>query len=415
MPSEPRVLTPTQSRTIQDAVHVPLKIQTSRSLRWNLLDSPDLSRVGEDTTLFYVPRSSEYDLTACASTSSGFKTLKNSVLPSSLELLLPDLPEIPDLYEDPAQEPESITAVPVFYTPTLDTPQSDYHSLSDYHPTSLCCQDVLTELAGAQCSDGANPELWSLKHNPEPPHTVQAPCHRRPRISRHIRRSYSLDLLGDGRTAELPYVVRSCFLIPTHILTFYKIPLNVGLGYGLGSPFIPSPISFPVDPDLDLHTLPTELVQYASPSLHSNLLLSPSSPGLRRYEALSVWRPHCPPPPVRAGTASDPDSDDVRSLEQPFPSSASLWVLDPPPTSRLAQSASWPLAHGAARHHRKEKEVWTLEEQITIAVLQAMDSRDMRAAGQQGQAVRSRLAVRSSKKSKFRRLLGKFWRREGVW
>jgi hypothetical protein len=224
MSSKRRVLTPTQSHTIQDDsdADVPLKIQTSGSLRWKLpvSDSANLFRVGEDTTLCYAPRSSECDLTACASASSGFK-MKNSPAPSSLELFLPDLPEIPDWYEDEqpkqaSRSPEPVPAIPahVFNTPTLDTPQSDYHSLEDYHPTSLCCQDILAELAAAQCSDGAACEspglvLSSCKHNPQPPQTVQAPSHGRPPFTHHIRRSYSLDLVDQrARAAEFPYMVR---------------------------------------------------------------------------------------------------------------------------------------------------------------------------------------------------------------
>lgn len=225
MSSKRRVLTPTQSHTIQDDsdADVPLKIQTSRSLRWKLpvSDSANLFRVGEDTTLCYAPRSSECDLTACASASSGLK-MKNSPAPSSLELFLPDLPEIPDWYEDEqpkqaSRSPEPVPAIPahVLNTPTLDTPQSDYHSLEDYHPTSLCCQDILAELAAAQCSDGAaaceSPGLVlsSCKHKPEPPQTVQAPSHGRPLFTHHIRRSYSLDLADQrARAAEFPYMVR---------------------------------------------------------------------------------------------------------------------------------------------------------------------------------------------------------------
>ncbi|KAJ7905145.1 hypothetical protein B0H13DRAFT_2663181 [Mycena leptocephala] len=431
MSSKRRVLTPTQSHTIQDDsdADVPLKIQTSRSLRWKLpvSNSANLFHVGEDTTLCYAPRSSECDLTACASASSGLK-MKNSPAPSSLELFLPDLPEIPDWYEDEqpkqaSRSPEPVPAIPahVLNTPTLDTPQSDYHSLEDYHPTSLCCQDILAELAAAQCSDGAaaceSPGLVlsSCKHKPEPPQTVQAPSHGRPLFTHHIRRSYSLDLADQrARAAEFPYMV----------------PLDVGLGYGLGSPFSLAPISFPISPDVDLHTLPDELAQYqyASPSLslapqsnpNPKMYLSPSSSGLRRYEALSVWRPQAPSPPsppVRLRSPSN--SDDIRSLEQPFPSSASLWVLDAPPPAtaglRVPQSATWPptrLAETRPRGH--DQGMWTLEEQITIAVLQAMDSRDMRAAGQ-GSHVHSRLVTGRSRKSKVGRLLGRIWRRGVVW
>ncbi|KAJ7805783.1 hypothetical protein B0H14DRAFT_3770432 [Mycena olivaceomarginata] len=305
-----------QSRIIQDVsdAHLPLKMQTPRSLRWDLpaLDSPNLSPCEEDVTLCCALRSSECDLTACASISSGLK-MKNNSLPSSLALLLQvaDLPEIPDWYEDQPlkQEPEPKRAtIPVLCTPTLDTPQSDYHSLLDYHP---------------------------------------------------------------------------------HFL----IPLDVGLGCGLGSPFSPSPISFPIDSDSDFLPQPAEL-QCTSPALSlamnsHNLYLSPSSPGARRLEALSVWRPRAPLPPCHAAS---PSEDDLRSLEQPFPSTASIWVLDqpssrsrppPPPSSTFPQSAS--ASSPQATQHGEKKQTWTLEEQITIAVLQAMDLRDLRAAAGQQQ------------------------------
>ncbi|KAJ7757100.1 hypothetical protein B0H16DRAFT_1689772 [Mycena metata] len=402
-----RVLAPIQSRTTQNNTNTPLKIKTSRSLRWNLpvSESANLWRAEEDATLCYAPRSSESDLTACASAASpsGFKT-KNFSLPSSLELFLPYLPEIPDLYEDqqPQQGAEPVIDIPALHTPVLDTPQSDYHSLADYHPTSLCCQDILLELGVAQCSDSTAPAhvspatFSSCKHQ-EPPHTAGAPSQGRPRMAEPRRRSYSFDLV-DRRAGELPYV----------------IPFDIGLGYGLGSPFSPSPISFPCNPDLkDVRIQPAELAPFASPALsvtaHSNLYLSPSPPGLRRYEALSVWRPKAPSPPPCPESMSD--WDDVRSLEQPFPSTASLWILDPPPPPAMSQSASWPAARKAQQVQRGS-EVWSLEEQITIAVLQAMDSRDMSAGSRLCSA---REFVAWSGKGKVRRLLRRLLRQEGVW
>ncbi|KAJ7031577.1 hypothetical protein C8F04DRAFT_1109815 [Mycena alexandri] len=403
--SSKRVLAPTQSRTIRNDADTPLKIKTSRSFRWNLpvSESANLSRAEEDATLCYAPRSSESDLTTCASapSPSDFKT-KNFSLPSSLELFLPYLPEIPDLYEDqqPQQGAEPVIDIPALHTPVLDTPQSDYHSLADYHPTSLCCQDIFPELGAAQCSNSTapahiTPALSNCKYQPEPPYTTGAPSQGRPRMAEPRRRSYSFDLV-DRRAGELPYV----------------IPFDFGLGYGLGSPFSPSPISFPCNPDLkDVHIQPDEL---ASPALsvtaHSNLYLNPSPPGLRRYEALSVWRPKTPSPPFCPESMSD--WDDVRSLEQPFPSTASLWVLDPPPPPAVSHSASWPAAREAPQVQRGS-EVWSLEEQITIAVLQAMDSRDMSASF--GSCSARRLVVRSSSKGKVKRLLGRLWGREVVW
>ncbi|KAJ7326283.1 hypothetical protein DFH08DRAFT_1084861 [Mycena albidolilacea] len=406
-----------QFRLIQDVsdAHLPLKVQTPRSLRWDLpaLDSPNLSPCEEDVTLCYALRSSECDLTACASISSGLK-MKNSSLPSSLALLLQaaDLPEIPDWYEDQPlkQEPEpKRTTIPVLCTPTLDTPQSDYHSLLDYHPTSLCCQDILVELAATgQCIDTATPELSSSKHEPKAPQTMpqQAPSHSH-WCPQPLRRSYSL-VLGERRASEFPYM----------------IPLDVGLGCGLGSPFSPSPISFPIDSDSDFLPQPAEL-QCTSPALSlamnsNNLYLSPSSPGARRLEALSVWRPRAPLPPPHAAS---PSEDDLRSLEQPFPSTASIWVLDqpslrprplPPPSSALPQSA--PASSREATQHGDKKQTWTLEEQITIAVLQAMDLRDLRAAaGQQQLGLHSKLVSSSTRNSKVRKLLGRIWRRACVW
>ncbi|KAJ7789912.1 hypothetical protein B0H14DRAFT_3571632 [Mycena olivaceomarginata] len=411
-----------QSRIIQDVsdAHLPLKVQTPRSLRWDLpaLDSSNLSPCEEDVTLCCALRSSEYDLTACASISSGLK-MKNNSLPSSLALLLQvaDLPEIPDWYEDQPlkQEPEPKRAtIPVLCTPTLDTPQSDYHSLLDYHPTSLCCQDILVELAATgQCIDTATPELSSSKHEPKAPQTMpqQAPSHSHWR-PQPLRRSYSL-VLGERRASEFPYM----------------IPLDVGLGCGLGSPFSPSPISFPIDSDSDFLPQPAEL-QCTSPALSlamnsHNLYLSPSPPGARRHEALSVWRPRAPLPPSHAAS---PSEDDLRSLEQPFPSTASIWVLDqpssrprppPPPSSALPQSASASASSPQATQHGEKKQTWTLEEQITIAVLQAMDLRDLRAAAgqqqQQQQGLYSKLVKSSTRNSKVRKLLGRIWRRACAW
>ncbi|KAJ7220442.1 hypothetical protein B0H12DRAFT_1241350 [Mycena haematopus] len=419
--------------TTQDAPHMPLKVQTSsRSLRspccslpQNIpaLDSPNLLRGEEDLTLCNVLRSSECDLTACASASSSrLKTnLKNNVsLSSSLDLLLlAELPEIPDWYEDRQElkqepEPERASAtIPTVYTPTLNTPQSEYYSLDDY-PTSLGCQNILTELVAGEC--GAS-ELSNFKPNAKLPQTMppHAPPHRcwRPQP---LRRSYSFDL-GDHRAAEFPYT----------------IPLDAGLGYGLGSPFSPSPISFPIDSDSDhLHIQPAEL-QCASPPLslplpiEANVYLGLSPPGLRRLEALAVWRPQAPSPPPRPASPSlspsPSNSDDAHSMTQPFPSTASIWVPDQP-SSRLPLPSRPPLPssdpQSVARKPTENTKMWTLEEQITIAVLQAMDSRDKRAAAGQQASSYSRLAARSgnssNRKSKVIKLLGRIWRaRGGVW
>ncbi|KAJ7177890.1 hypothetical protein C8R46DRAFT_1029473 [Mycena filopes] len=423
--STKRVLAPTQSRTIQSDIDTfgPLKLKTSRSLLRNLplSESANLSRAEEDATLCYVPKSSEGDLTACASapSPSGFKT-KNFSLPSSLELFLPYLPEIPDLYEDqePQQGAEPVVDIPALHTPVLDTPLSDYHSLADYHPTSLCCQDILADLGAAQCSDNTasvhahvSPVLPNSKHQYSS-YTTRAPSQPRPTMTQPRRRSYSFDL---DRRGDLPFMVSFAPLLKAPCLNaVLKLPFEVGLGYGLGSPFSPSPISFPCNPDdfKDINIQPDELAPFASPTLsvsaHPNLYLDPSPPGARRYDALSVWRPKAPSPPPCPETLSD--WDDIRSLEQPFPSTASIWVLDPPPVPApaMTQSASWP----AAREHRRT-EVWSMEEQITIAVLQAMDSRDLRSGPVSCPS--RRLVVRGGGKGKVRRLLGRLWGREGVW
>jgi hypothetical protein len=229
-------------------------VQTPRSLRWDLpaLDSPNLSPCEEDVTLCCALRSSECDLTACASISSGLK-MKNNSLPSSLALLLQvaDLPEIPDWYEDQPlkQEPEPKRAtIPVLCTPTLDTPQSDYHSLLDYHPTSLCCQDILVELAATgQCIDTATPELSSSKHEPKAPQTMpqQAPSHSH-WCPQPLRRSYSL-VLGERRASEFPYMVRfsGTYCAPNSLLTFSKDPTGCRFGLWTGIAFLSVSDLFP--------------------------------------------------------------------------------------------------------------------------------------------------------------------------
>ncbi|KAJ7701828.1 hypothetical protein B0H17DRAFT_1044846 [Mycena rosella] len=397
--SSKRVLTPTQSR--QDDAHAPLKIlHISRSLRWNLpvSDSTNLSRADEDTTLCYVPRS-EDDLTACASVSSGLQTKSISQLSSFLQLSLPQLPEIPDWYEDdserPTQEPEAPDPE------TLDTPPSDYHSLADFHPASLCCQNASSE-SNHLVFQARSPPLSNLKHKPEPPSTVSAAPqgHGRPRAEPQRHRSHSLDLT-DRRPASLTYTT----------------PPDAGWGHGLGSPFCPSPLSpaahlAPIHSGTDF-SLHNEPVQSMSPlSVTADLNQTPLS--LRRAEALAVWRPQGPTPPTDAGTAPSSLSDwDVLSLEQPFPSTASIWVLDAP----LPHSA-WRLHPGMESRYRPHGDSgpvgipkWSLEEQITIAVLEAMDSRDMRSAGR---AACSRLGGGGSRKGTFRRLLGRIWRRTAL-
>ncbi|KAJ6481792.1 hypothetical protein C8R45DRAFT_1150822, partial [Mycena sanguinolenta] len=410
-----------------------LKVQTSsRSLRSPSSslpqnnpapDSPNLWRGEEDLTLCTALRSSECDLTACASASSKLN-LKNSglisSLPSSLGLpLLSELPEIPDWYEDEQELKQKAERASVTI-PVLDTPQSEYYSF-DEHSTSLGDKDVLADLRAGQYGV---PKFSNVKPIGKPPQTMPplVPSHHWCSPTQTLRRSFSFDL-GDRRATEFPCM----------------IPLGVGLGYGLGSPFSPSPISFPIDPDSDhlLHTQPAEL-QCASPPLSlplpidANVYLSPTPPSLRRREALAVWRPPAPSPPPDPPSAWPPspspsavfsDSDDARSMPQPFPSTASIWVPDHP-SSRVPRPSSPPPPPYVPRKsgEKTQVEMWTLEEQITIAVLQAMDSRDKRvaAAGQQG-LTSSRLVPRSGtgnnvkRKSKISQLLGRIWRRRGGW
>ncbi|KAJ7777913.1 hypothetical protein DFH07DRAFT_796609 [Mycena maculata] len=350
--------------------------RTSNYLRWNLpvQDSPNASRMEEDITLCYVSPASEYDLTACASATSSLK-IKGLPTASSLEFLLPQLPEIPDWYEDgqSKQDPE-----PTVEIPALNTPQSDYHSLADFHPASLCCEDVpAPEGATAQYS-----EVTTACHGS----SILQP---QARVSQHRRRTYSLDS-SNQRPLELTSAA----------------PPNAGSGYGLGLPFSPSPLSsvpmIPTDADLDRY--PSPILSFtAHPNIHLNHWKSP--PGLRRAEALAVWRPQGPVPTHTHVDGLDSDSDDVRSLEQPFPSTASIWVL--------TQHAPWPAERTEARDRprargprgpREDTQKWSLEEQITIAVLAAMDSRDKRG---RGACARSGAG---GKKGKVRRLLGRIWR-----
>ncbi|KAF8178090.1 hypothetical protein K438DRAFT_1844542 [Mycena galopus ATCC 62051] len=430
--SSNRVLTPTQFRvdTISDDsdAHAPKIQNSSRSLRQNVptLDSLNLSPGEEDLTLCIALRSSDCDLTACASASSRFKMETRSLFPSSLDLVLSELPEIPDWYEDEPLKQESepepghasaTIPIPVLYTPTLNTPQSDYYSFEDCGDSSPGCEDLSP---AGQCSDGAtpaSPELSSFKHQAKPPHTM--PQHAPSQsywCPQTLRRTYSFDL-KNRRASEVPYM----------------IPLDVGLGYGLGSPFSPPSISFPIDTDTDSDHLYTQSagLQCTSPPLslplpmdENNLYFSPSPPGLRRLEALSAWRPQAPSPPPHPTSPSLLCSEDAHSPDQPFPSTASIWILQqqpvlrpppsrpappPPPASVLSPSAFWPAAR------KPGEKLWTLEEQITIAVLQAMDSRDMLAAAEQ-QGSCSRLGGRSSnRKNKVSKLLGKIWRQVGVW
>ncbi|KAJ7135460.1 hypothetical protein C8R43DRAFT_1110111 [Mycena crocata] len=329
---------------------VPLRIlQASRSLRRNLpvSDSANLSRLEEDVTLCYA-RPSEGDLTACASALSALK-INNLATSASVEFSFPNLPEIPDWYdspygnERPKQEPEGIDV------PAFNTPQSDYHSLADYHPASICCQGAEGEPAGANFSPSVS-GLSNSKQHAEPPAYMQAPS--QPRPTPHRPRLYSFDLI-DRRpeVAELPLTM----------------PLP-GLGYGLGSPFSPSTNISVAHANLEIYTQPTAFTENPN---------NQSPPGLRRYEALSVWRPQGPVATHldAGGYWNDERSleqpDDIRSLEQPFPSSASIWVLDPVPSSASPHSTSVepPLHRMCAKELR-------FEEQLTLAVLKAMDSRD---------------------------------------
>ncbi|KAJ6591182.1 hypothetical protein DFH09DRAFT_1138879 [Mycena vulgaris] len=421
--SPTQVLTPTQPGPRAGAIqnvntHVPLKaFPTSRSLRWNLPTSDSaisrVSRQDEDTTLCYAPRSDSCDLTACASASSGLK-IKSILLPSFVELPLYNLPEIPDWYEDERPRQDSDSPEP---TETLDTPQSDYHSVADFHPTSLCCQDAMEECSNI-VAQAESPPLSNLKRNlPEPPSTMPAAPHRhgRPLAAQHRRRSYSLDL-ADRRPAELP-----CTTSP-----------DAGWGCGLGSPFclfaFPSSAQLgPIPSDADLndvysgaddhpvhyHTSPRSFTP--CPSLH----LNQSPPSMRRAEALAVWRPQGPVPthsdagsPFDVKSPPDSLSDwDALSLEQPFPSTASIWVLATQAPSGLPhplhRTVLDPPRRAAGESGTVGLHKWSVEEQITIAVLEAMDLRDM------GRGPCSRVVV--GKKGKVRRLMARIWRRESVW
>ncbi|KAJ7507348.1 hypothetical protein B0H11DRAFT_1971321 [Mycena galericulata] len=415
-------------------------VQTSHSLRWNLAasdslnashteatqvgpkilkasssprpapDSPNVSHAEEEVTLCYVPPTSECDLTACTSTASGLK-IKALPVASSLEFFLPQLPEIPDWYED--EQPKQNSPPPVEILGS-DTPQSDYHSFEDFYPASPCPDDGATfaieEEATTQINDVVPPESHGLSESK--PKAEQLP---RPRPAQPRPRSHSLNS-ADQRPAQLTFA----------------LPHDAGSGYGLGSPFSPCPISSgphltptPIDLGLglDLHPGPRNPVGSTSPTLsftaHPNLHLNhrwQTPPGLRREEALAVWRPRGPVATHLDGRSPvsdlDSDSDDARSLEQPFPSSASIWVLvlDQPQPSPVP--ASQAMASTAPRMDRREDtqtqtqtQKWTLEEQITIAVLAAMDSRDMRGRS----ACHARLSA-GGRKSKFRRLLGRIWR-----
>ncbi|KAJ7628649.1 hypothetical protein FB45DRAFT_1059371 [Roridomyces roridus] len=386
-------------------------LRTSRSLRWNLPNphtpvavdpklqvtaSSSTFTIGdspneEDATLCYATPASDYDLTACASTPVLSPELKIQPLPFSkcLDLLLPQLPEIPDWYDDDEVVPHPVEIL----EPVSDTPQSDYHSCFEYQYTPIL--------------EAAAPV--SAQVQAEGPARLPSSVPNRPQ---HRRRSYSLDSAG-----QRP-------------LSFSFLP-DAGLGIGLASPFSLSPswAIIPIDPDSDLepadpdsdtdaavysssipqldlnldldvnlwpsptleYTQYTPLLPHDSPNVAPDSFQSP--PGLRRNEALAVWRPAGPIATYldhdisRATSGADEDreydywgdddDDDVCSLEQPFPSSASIWVLDRSPPRNAAvrplpQSASWPAARVAAtRTQQKQEKRWTLEEQITIALLAA--------------------------------------------
>ncbi|KAJ7057165.1 hypothetical protein C8F01DRAFT_1257084 [Mycena amicta] len=410
-----------------------------------------LTRADEDATLYY-----ENDMTACASTPSGLGiTIKTNTgdLPFHL-LALAQLPEIPDWYDDPEPHTSTFNASPALETPALayqtpqsdyysldhppyETPQSDYQSFEEHQPDALCLDDVLRELEETAEQAHAHNVSQSSKISgvvafgfPSPGFTTVAGKHkvdfpdrelmtlspyRRPvNLQQHQqrRRSYSLDS-ADRRPAEL-------------------VQSDAGLGLGLGSPFclsqlqvLPDPIT-PCNIDMQLHALhahPDSLADFASPEI----VYSGPGTGLsseRRQEALAVERPDAPAPipeslarDADVGPDDDEDWDDIRSASVPFPSTASLYAF---PTS-----ASWPAArtkqHSSSacggrshiRAHQKQRPTrkWTLEEQITIAVLAAMDARD--AGIRSGTKSGSRNMFESSKgKGKLLRLLRKVWRKE---
>ncbi|KAJ7216522.1 hypothetical protein GGX14DRAFT_441825 [Mycena pura] len=426
------VLAPTQSCALRKtlAAH---KIPPSSSCSFNqtlpLWDSATayFTRTDEDATLCYADsaRPSECDLTACASAPSALnihaKLKGATTLPPSLTLVFPQLPEIPDWYDNDDARPQPLE----MNIPLFDTPPSEYQSLEDYHPEALCCVDILSELDRAtahvqhqyqspreQVAFGflspalSTPGKHNYKHVPgslPPPMTITDALslgNERPRIVQH-RRRYSLDS-ADRRPVELSGVV----------------PPNAGLGFGLGSPFFQAPAHHDDlsrgeadSSDAYLHTHPKGL--FTSPELVH--VYADSPPERRRREALTVWRPRAPSP---------------HSLPQPFPSSASLYALDAPTLTRgrgLPSSVSWPaVARGRRITNTKTKGIylWTLEEQITIAVLAAMEARDMEnyapaqsqacqgSAGARGVAGRG--AGSGGRKGRIRRLVERIWRKEGM-
>ncbi|KAF7319346.1 hypothetical protein HMN09_00272200 [Mycena chlorophos] len=388
----------------------------------------------EDVTLLYAPqRPSENDLTACVSTASGlgFQFANTKHTQSDITIpLLTQLPEIPDWYEDvdPINYPPEAhildsrcdTTQQTPAQPPYETPQSEYFTVEEFQPEpdALYCEDVLRELeetaeqAHAQNvsqsskissvvafgfpSPGFVPTVAG-KHKIETPELLTFSPRLRRAIQQQRRRSYSLDS-ADRRptTAELALLSEA------------------GLGIGLASPFCLSQLQpiHPSESDMQLHALHAHPDCLASPEI---VYTRPRPPGNdsvreRRQEALALERlpapahphPHSKPAAYAAADEHDDQEEDdwdVRSASVPFPSTASLYAI---PTS-----ASWPAArhsstcggHGggagagsggarsrlrhsrSAQHHNKNQKQrtvrkWTLEEQITIAVLAAMDARD---------------------------------------
>ncbi|KAJ7291045.1 hypothetical protein C8J57DRAFT_1458025 [Mycena rebaudengoi] len=333
-----------------------------------------------DLTVCYTPRPSEADLTACASIPFSFSA--KSVHPS-MAVAVPELPEIPDWCCEPDMQDRKPAAAMNTYT--LDTPQSDYLSIADHHPHSLCCQDVALGLWTVDLFPNHSPQLpcWDAMRKQSVPPSIQTGVQRESKARQRIRRSYSLDLSSRRCSEE-------------------ALSPDFALGLGLGSPFSPSPL-FSAEQLASILSVPDSVYPRfneasglvvssldSTPPLslpsHPNLHLPPIPFRLRDDEVLAA----CAPPhdyvlyPFHDSYAasypdSPSDSDDVRSLEQPFPSSASIWVFDAYPTPGLPSSASWPLS--ALRNHPAKqlrfasaqgeemtgKPKWSLAEEITIS------------------------------------------------
>ncbi|CAK5263494.1 unnamed protein product [Mycena citricolor] len=304
--------------------------------------SANVSRTMDDgETLCFNPSISEEELTAYASAPTVHTRAHKLQLEddnqlsiaASLDLLFPHLPEIPDCCEVPAECGQTLGPNE---SVLLNTPSSQYHSLEgcpplqqDHRPPSLFRQYLVSELELTRVPTGISPS---------------------PGLSR------SLDFDSCSQDTS-------------------SLDLGTGLGHGLASPFNPQVSAFGPQEHHILHSHPLELVSPViapSPREQCDEISYPL--GQRRSDALAAWRP-AQPAPLPHRLTYESGLSYAGSLEQPFPSSASIWIVERTPAQSVEPSLDPDVVVSASCPVLRERK-WSIEEQITIEVLRAMDRRD---------------------------------------